>query len=134
MNPFILNVTLAMNLIFSSWCFLFLRNLNMNQLEVSFLNKNIFQWNNGCFVFFRCGYSITNHVICSPFVPIKIIFGRRLLNYSFMKTMLTVVVYGTLSLIIQGIALSMRFPIMIWYFSLKRFVFGIIIFWQMGDT
>ena len=59
---------------------------------------------------------------------------RSLLNYSIMTIILTVVLYRRLWLIIQGIVLSTSFPIMIWYFSLRLFVFRITIFWPMGDT
>ena len=104
----------------------------MNQLGGYFLNNNDSQWNNGCF--FRYAYSSKNHVMCSPFVPSIIIFGRSLFYYSIMNILLTVIVYGRMWLIIRGIVFSTRLPIMIWCFSPKLFVLEITIFFPMGDT
>ena len=85
-------------------------------------------------MFFRCGYSTMNHAMCYPFVLIITIFVRSLFNFSIMMIPLTVVLYHRLWLIIWGIMLSTRFPIMNWYFSLKLFVFGITIFWPICET
>ena len=113
MKPFLLTVTLAMDLIFSSCWFLFLIKLKMNLLGFLSWIRIIFQWNNGCFLFFRCGYYTMNHAMCSPFVPIIIIFWRSLLNSSIMTILLMVVVYIRLWLIIRLIVLSTIFPIII---------------------
>ena len=94
----------------------------------------IFQCNNGCCMFFRCVYSDINHAMCSPLVLIIIIFGRSLFNSSIITILLMAVVYGRFWLIIRGIVLSTRFPIMIWYFFTKTIFLGITVFWPMGDT
>ena len=115
-SPFLLIITMSMNLIFSSCWLLSLRKLKMNLL-VSFYWIWIFsQYNNGCCLFFRCGYSTMNHAMCNPFLPIIIIFVIILLNSSIMKILLTVVLHRRLWLIIRGIVLSTSLPIMIWYF------------------
>ena len=75
-----------------------------------------------------------NHDMCYPFVPMIIVFLRSLLNYSIMTILLKVVLYRRLWLIIQVIVLSTSLTIMIWYFSMKLFLFWITTFWQMGDT
>ena len=121
-----------MNLIFSSLWFLSLRKLNMNLF--SSIIRIFFQWNNGCCLSFRCVYSTTIYAMLYSFVHIIIIFVRILLKYSITRMLLTVVLYHRLWLIIQGIVLSTILPIMIWYFSLKRFLFGVTIFWPMGTT
>ena len=94
----------------------------------------LFQWNNGCCLFFRCGYITTNHDICYTFVPKIIFFVIRLLNSYIIMILLTVVLYPRLCLIIQGIMLSRIFPIVIWSFSLKLFVSRITLFSTMGDS
>ena len=49
--------------------------------------------------------------MCSPLFNIIIIFGRILSNFYIITILLTVVVYGRLWLIIQGIRFSTRFTI-----------------------
>ena len=85
-------------------------------------------------MFFRCVYYTMNHATWSPFVSIIITFWRSLLNSFFTTILLKVVFNGILWSIIRGIELSTRLPIMMWDFSLKRFILGIIMFWPMGDT
>ena len=129
MKPFLLIVTLAMNLIFPTVCSCY--EVIWIRICWAFLSWIIIilQWNNECFVFSRCGYSTMNHVMCPPLVPIIIIFERSLLNYSTMKIMFTMIVYGRLWLIIIWIV---WLPIMFWYFLLKWSVLGTTIFWPNG--
>ena len=134
MKPFLLIVNLAMNIIFSSHWFFFPKKFEYEY--VIFFSRIIilFQWNNGCCLFFRCGNSTKNHAMWYPFVPIIIVFVIILLNSSIIAILLTVVLYLRLWLIIQGIVLSTIFRSWSGIFYLKRFVFGITIFWSMGDT
>ena len=94
----------------------------------------LFQWNNGCCLFYRCGYSTTNHAMCYPFVPIIIVFLRSLLNYSIIAILLSVVLYHRLWLIIQGIVLSTTLPIIIWSFFPETVFYLELLYWPMGDT
>ena len=75
-----------------------------------------------------------NHAMCYPFVPIIIAFVRILLNYYIITIMLTVVLYHRLWLIIRVIVFSTSVPIMILSFFTEKIVFGVTIFWPMGDT
>ena len=40
----------------------------------------LFQWNNGCCFFFKCGYPTKNHAMCYPFVPIIIVFVKNIVE------------------------------------------------------
>ena len=93
-----------------------------------------FQWNNGCYLFFRCGYLTMNHAMCYPFVPIITFFVRSLLNSSIIMILLTVVLYRRLWLIIWGILLFTTFWSLSGLFFLKWFVFRTTTFWKMDDT
>ena len=76
---------------FSSRWFLSLIKLRWIFLSFFLIIRTLFQWNNWRFLFFRCGYSTTNHSMCYPFSPIIIVLVRIFLNYYIIKILLTVV-------------------------------------------
>ena len=104
------------------------------KLLVFFWIRIIFQWNNGCCFFFRCGYSTINHAMRNPLSPITTVFVISLLNYSIMKILLTVFLHHRLWSIILGIVLSTHLPIMIWSFFTGTICIWNCYIWPMGDT
>ena len=114
MKTFILIVTLEMNPIFHPYVFLPQESWKWICWISSWI-RILFQWNDGCCLFFRCGYSTMNHAMWYTLLPIIIVLLIILLNYYIMMILLTVVLYRRLWLIIRLIVLSTSFPITIWY-------------------